>query len=63
MNKNILMVLSIVMFVSGVIQGLTYFTGNALALVQAFASFTFSYALGTQVQVYELRERISKLSL
>lgn len=63
MNKNILIVLSVVMFVFGVIQALSYFTGNTLAFVQAFASFTFAYAMNVQIQVYELREQIAKLSL
>lgn len=63
MNKNILIVLSLLVFVIGVIQGLTYFTGNALAISEAYASFVFSYAMGIQVQVYQLREKIAKLSL
>jgi len=63
MNKNILMVLSVIMMVMGVILGLSHFSGNTLAFVQAFAAFTFSYAMGTQVQVIELREKIAKLRL
>jgi hypothetical protein len=63
MSRNIWIVMSVVMLVCGIIQALSYFTGNSLALVQAFASFTFSYAMNIQVQVYDLREKLAKLSL
>lgn len=63
MNKNILAVMSVVMVACGLIQLLSHFTGNTLAFVQAFASFTLAYAMNVQVQVYELREKLAKLNL
>lgn len=63
MYKKFLLWASIVLTVMGVIQCLTYFTGNNLAFIQAAISFTLSYAMNVQYQVLELREKIAKLSL